>query len=213
MARAQYDYLGRVARSSAARPWRCRCVHGQTSLTRRGGPPWSPHSGFSLVELVMVVTIIGVVAAIAVPRMSNVANRAAENALQVTLTNVRKAIDLYFAEHDSYPGYDPGTSTPSDDEFVNQLLMYSNALGETQATRGSPFIFGPYLQSPFPTNPFNGLANVRVKATPADADPADGSVGWVAVLSHGFFGISATDAEFDRIGVERLDDKSRARAM
>ena len=53
-----------------------------------------------------------------------------------------------------------------------------------------------------PTNPTNGLATVKVKADPAEADPADGSVGWVAVLSHGYFGISASDADLDVIGVD-----------
>ena len=208
MLRARYDHLSRVRWSSAAWPYGRRCLHGQGSLTV---PPLRRRGGFSLVELVIVVTIIGILASIAVPRMSSVANRATENALQATLTNVRKAIDLYFAEHDSYPGYDPGTTTPNDDEFVNQLLMYSNALGETQATYGYPFIFGPYIRSPFPKNPFNGLAKVHVKATPADADPADGSVGWVAVLSHGFFGISATDSELDQIGIKDADRKSDVR--
>jgi len=50
-----------------------------------------------------------------------------------------------------------------------------------------------------------------VKAAPADADPAEGSVGWVAVLSHGYFGISATDSELDTIDTGSGDLKDIVR--
>lgn len=168
---------------------------------------------FTLVELVMVVTIIGIIAAIAVPRISNATSRASANALQATLTNVRKAIDCYYAEHGSYPGYTPNVGTPDDDYFVDQLLMFTNTKGETAATRAYPYIYGPYLRAPFPKNPTNQLDTVRVKATPAEADPADGSVGWVAVLSHGYFGISATDTDLVEVGIDEIKDKDAVRGL
>lgn len=170
-------------------------------------------SAFSLVELVMVVTIIGIIAAIAVPRMSQASSRAAANALQATLANVRKTIDCYYAEHGKYPGYTPGTTTPDNDAFVRQLTMYTNAAGQWNATYGNPYLYGPYLRQPFPKNPTNNLDTVNVKATPSDADPADGSVGWVAVLSHGYFGISATDTGLDEIGIDKPSLKDGVRAL
>lgn len=156
---------------------------------------------FSLVELVIVVTIIGIISAIAAPRMSSVTNRATANALEATLTNIRKAIDCYYAEHNSFPGYDPALGSADGTWFVNQLVMYTNRNGQTSATRTSAYIYGPYLRKPFPKNPANQLDTVHVKATTADADPAAGTVGWIAVLSNGDFGISATDAQLDDIGV------------
>lgn len=156
---------------------------------------------FSLVELVMVVTILGVLAAIAVPRMTSAATNAAGNALQATLANVRKAMDVYYAEHGRYPGYDPTTGLPNDDAFVDQLLMYTDADGKTNATSSHPFIYGPYLREPFPKSPVNGLDKVGVKANPGSPDPPAGSTGWIAVLSHGYFGINATDDELDDVGI------------
>ncbi len=169
---------------------------------------------FTLVELVMVVVIIGIVAGIAVPRMSSAATHASANAMQATLMNVRTAIECYYAEHNRYPGYDPaGTmgGSASGDHFVKQLLMYSDASGNSNATRSGMYKFGPYLRAPFPINPANNLATVHVKETRAAPNPADGSVGWVAVLATGDFGVSATDTQLDHLGVTEALGKAGAR--
>lgn len=154
-------------------------------------------TGFSLVELVVVVVIIGVIAAIAVPRISSAATGSEAHALQMSLANVRKAIDEYYAEHGKYPGYNPGTGAPADAAFVRQLTRYTDVDGNMQNAYGWPFIYGPYLRQSFPKNPINGLSTVKVKATPGTADPAAGTFGWIAVLSHGYFGIHATAVELD----------------
>ncbi len=160
---------------------------------------------FTLVELVMVVTIIGIVAAIAVPRMSTASQHAMATALQASMESVRTAIDCYYAEHDRYPGYDPANGSADGDYFIKQLTMYSNAAGQVSATPTGLYIYGPYLRKPFPMNPTNQLSDVYVKATPTDANPSKGSVGWIAVLSHGYFGISAEDVELDEIVIKPGD--------
>ncbi len=156
---------------------------------------------FSLVELVIVVVIIGIISAIAVPRISTAARGAKSEALMATLANVRKAVDVYYAEHGKYPGYRPGTTTPDNTQFIKQLMEYSSETGATNDVGTSIFIYGPYLRPPFPTNPLNNLSNVVVKATKAVADPAKGSVGWVAVLADGAFYISTTTAELNEVGI------------
>lgn len=161
----------------------------------------------------MVVTIIGIVAAIAVPRVSQASRNASANALQATLAGVRTAIDVYYAEHGQYPGYFPGTSTPDGVNFVKQLTYYSDASGATNKAYSSGFMFGPYLREPFPKNPWNNLSTVFVKATPAMADPADGSYGWVAVLSHGYFGISTSDQSLEQIGIIDINTKKEVRGL
>ena len=150
-------------------------------------------------------------AAIAVPRVSSGATSASVNALEATLTNVRKAIDVFYAEHGSFPGYNPGNGSPDGTWFTDQLLMYSDDKGNTNQARTAVYQFGPYIRAPFPRNPSNKLDTVHVKATGAAASPADGSVGWVAVLSNGDFGISATNVELDRIGIAKPIDKDGVR--
>lgn len=168
--------------------------------------PFLSHSksrrAFTLVELVMVVSIIGVISAIAVPRIANANVRASARALQATLTNVRKAIDCYYAEHDRFPGYNPSNGSTDNAMFAKQLLEYSDRKGFTNPTLTAPFLYGPYLRAPFPKNPVNKIDTVYVKAQRSSPDPGGGSsYGWIAVLSNGDFGIFATDAELDDIGM------------
>jgi len=159
----------------------------------------------------MVVVMIGIVAGIAVPRMSSTATHASANAIQATLMNVRTAIECFYAEHNRYPGYDPANGAANGDHFVKQLTMYSSVSGNSNATRSATYKFGPYLRTPFPVNLANSLATVYVKETRAAPSPADGSVGWVAVLATGDFGVSATDTQLEKVGVIEELGKAGAR--
>lgn len=162
-------------------------------------------AAFTLVELVMVVTIIGTIAAIAAPRMSGAASNSTRNALEASISHVRTAIDCYYAEHSRYPGYVVASGTPDGTAFVNQLTLFSDAKGNTNASSTSPYLYGPYLRAPFPTNPFNNLSTVHVKANLGSANPAPGSTGWIAVLSHGYFGINATAADFIKFKMNEVE--------
>lgn len=97
-------------------------------------------SAFSLIELVIVVVIIGIIAAIAIPRMSRGAVGANESTLTGNLAILRKALDLYAAEHN---GAFPTDSTT----IVGQLTTYTDGTGNVSATRVTPFIYGPYLKT------------------------------------------------------------------
>ena len=161
-------------------------VHQLDEQGCRGG-------AFSLVELVMVIAIIAVLGAIAVPKLSKASQRAQANALQSNLTNIRKAIDQYYAEHARYPGYDPANGNPDGDFFVEQLTLYSMPDGATGTQRDQDYRFGPYLSKPFPTSPTNGLSTVFVQATAADSVPKK-STGWYTCLENGNFGLNSTAA-------------------
>ncbi|MFT3785696.1 MAG: prepilin-type N-terminal cleavage/methylation domain-containing protein [Tepidisphaeraceae bacterium] len=95
--------------------------------------------GFSLIELVIVVVIIGILAAIAIPRLSRGTAGAADSALAGDLAVLRKALDLYAAEHN---GTYPAVST-----FSAQLTQYSDISGTTSATKTSTCIYGPYVRA------------------------------------------------------------------
>ena len=161
---------------------------------------------FSLVEMVLVVVIIGIIAAIAIPRMTQGSARARATALVETIDAVERAIDYYYAEHGRYPGYDPDTDAASDEMFVKQLLQYTDREGNVAASPSATYLYGPYLQRPFPTNPFNELATVKVKANHTGGTVA--STGWIAYLDDGEFEINATETQLESIYTKDLKDVS-----
>ncbi len=134
------------------------------------GPILSQRSrrAFSLIELVIVVVIIGIIAAIAIPRLSRGSEGAADAALIGDLAVMRSSIDLFSTEH---PGFPPLQAT-----FANQMLLYSDAVGNTNAAKGGAFIYGPYLRAipPLPVGARRGDNGIKVP-------PADGTAtfGWV----------------------------------
>jgi len=97
-------------------------------------------SGFSLIELVIVVAILGILAAIAVPRLSRGAAGATSAQLKSDLSVLRSSIELYYAEHNNV--------YPTVAGWNNQMVaQYSDELGNTNATKAPPFIYGPYLKA------------------------------------------------------------------
>ena len=60
----------------------------------------------------------------------------------MTLANVRKAIDCYYAEHGQYPGYDHTDGSPHNASFWKQLTFYTDENGRTSLTPGAPYLYG-----------------------------------------------------------------------
>ena len=124
-------------------------------------------SAFSLIELVIVVVIIGIIAAIAIPRMSRGAAGANDSNLTGNLAILRKAIDLYAAEHGGT--FPDGTSGAT---FTTALTAKTNADG---TTTGTP-IYGPYIRS-IPNCPVGSYKGSNVVLTSGTAGAAAG--GWL----------------------------------
>jgi prepilin-type N-terminal cleavage/methylation domain-containing protein len=150
-----------------------------THRTRRRG-------GFSLLELVIVIVFMGIVAAVAIPRMSRGSAGAADAALDGNLSVLRKAIDMYAAEH---PGSYPAVAT-----FVEQVTQYTNISGGTSDTKTATHIYGPYIRKipPLPVGSRKGNTTV--------AKNSGGSVGWQYNEDTGEINANATGAEADSSG-------------
>ena len=139
--------------------------------------------GFSLIELVIVVVIIAIIGAIAIPRMSRGAAGAADSALTANVSQIRKALDLYAAEH--------GGSFPTAASFVAALTTYSDSTGATNATKTATFIYGPYLRA-VPTLP----VGAEKGGTTVAAAAATG-VAWIYDATAGTVTANCADAEVD----------------
>lgn len=126
---------------------------------------------FSLIELVIVVVIIGTIAAIAIPRMSRGTAAAVDSGLANNLTLLRKAVELYRAEHGTYPTCDAlgGNRTT----IMVQLTQYTDVAGNTSSTRTAVHRFGPYLKA----IPKLGVTERRDRDRINTSD--GGSVAWI----------------------------------
>lgn len=125
-------------------------------------------AAFSLIELVIVIVIIGIIAAIAVPRMGTAAVTSKVATAAANLQTIRKAVDLFTAEHEGRsPNQDESGSPTNDAEPILQRL--------TAGPGSDGVIGGPYLKE-LPYNPFAASNTLR-----ADKDfltPSDGYA-WV----------------------------------
>lgn len=124
--------------------------------------------GFTLVELLIVVIILAILAAIVIPQFSSATDDTKEAALDSNLAALRNAIELYKAQHGSYPGdvaSNTGCATKgtgaadSGQAFIDHLLMYSDASGNTCAAGDTTYKYGPYLRKAVPSEPYNSLGN------------------------------------------------------
>ena len=147
--------------------------------------------GFSLLELVIVVVILGIIGAIAIPRLSRGAAGAADSALTSNLAVLRNAIDLYAAEHN---GDFPEVAT-----FSDQLLLYSDIAGNTNASADSTHIYGPYLRA-IPPLPVGTKAGKTGVAAAIGAD-----VGWVYDETTGEISAALPATEKDAADVAYAD--------
>jgi general secretion pathway protein G len=134
---------------------------------------------FSLIELLIVVTILGIIAMLVAPQFTSATGETRETALRDNLGKLRKQITLYRAEHNVLPGYPAGdeTAVPTADVFRDQMLLFTDASGNTNDTRSGTFKFGPYLDT-MPANPVTGLDTIRI-VTGSSAITPDNSTGWI----------------------------------
>ncbi len=155
-------------------------------------------AGFTLVELLIVVIIIAVLAAIVVPQFTSATIDAQEAALDANLAAMRSAIELYRAQHNNvYPGANvsnggtctvgvPGTGATGgaggQQAFMDQLLQYSNATGQTCTGADSNFKYGPYFRKGIPADSITGkgavAAEITVTAAGTPLAPAAATGGW-----------------------------------
>jgi prepilin-type N-terminal cleavage/methylation domain-containing protein len=153
-------------------------------------------AGFTLVELLIVVIILAVLAAIIVPQFSSATIDAKEAALDANLARMRSAIELFQAQHNGkYPGWvaTGGATCPgggnagtgalgSNQAFMDHMLMYSNAEGQTCSIGDTTFKYGPYLRKGIPHDSLTGkgsaVDDIVTSSTGATLAPGAPTGGW-----------------------------------
>jgi general secretion pathway protein G len=146
-------------------------------------------SAFSLIELVIVVVIIGIIAAIAIPRMSRGAAGANDSNLIGNLAILRKAIDLYAAEHG---GAFPDTTNG----VVAQLTGKSNADGTIS---GGTLLYGPYIRV-IPNCPVGSYKGQNTILTSGTAGSAAGGWLYITTVTNATIQANCKDTDLDAAG-------------
>ena len=100
--------------------------------------PHRPHirHAFTLVEILIVVVILGIIATIVIGIFNGTVADARAKALKDDLRNMRGQIQLYYHEHGTYPTLG---------SFAEQMVLYSDDVGNTSNTRTPLHRFGPYI--------------------------------------------------------------------
>ena len=128
---------------------------------------------FTLVEILIVVIILGILATIIIGAFANSTIEAGRNSLKSDLRAMRSALELYIAEHGTYPS---GTTVEQ------QLTQYTDASGATSATRTGTHTFGPYVLQlpPLPVGVEKGKSGITSLTYTAGFgwgyDPATGTL-------------------------------------
>lgn len=132
------------------------------------------YRGFSLVEVLILMVVVAILAATVLPQFTAANEDALESTLRQDLKLLRSQIELYKFQHNGqYPGHD--SIHPKD--FLNAMLMSSDADGLTGPINSKPF--GPYFIGQLPPNPYTGGQKVRIVDDVAAATPDDDPVeGW-----------------------------------
>jgi len=143
-------------------------------------------SAFTLVEILIVVIILGILATVIIGLFANTSADASANALKDNLRAIRSSLQIYIAQHGTYPALAT---------FESQMTQYSDSSGATSGTHDATHIYGPYIMGlpnlPVGTN--RGLATVTGMTYTA-------GYGWGYDPTTGAFKANLPDTDVDSDG-------------
>lgn len=125
-------------------------------------------SGFTIIELIVVIVVIGILAAITLMSYTGVQRRARDDHRVTDVSNIEKAMELYYSDNGSYP-----VPTGSTGSIINSGWYYS---GDNSWTMLSGLMLGSQAIDVLPTDPTN---------TPSPSVLSTGSYGYAVFVNNG----------------------------
>ena len=142
---------------------------------------------FTLVEILIVVIILGILATIIIGLFQNSTKDAAANSLKDNLRNVRGQLQLYLAQHGTYPSLA---------SFETQMTQYTDDTGGVSPTRTATHIYGPYILA-MPPQP---CGTNKGKTTVTSSSGYTAGYGWGYDPATGTFKANLPDTDLDPDG-------------
>lgn len=103
------------------------------------------------IEVAIVGVVLAVLAALVVPQLSEAGMNPRERELRSAMQIVQGQIEMYRLQHENrYPALK---------QFVEQMTLPTNSLGQIAAAENSSCDFGPYLRC-IPANPYGGRNDI-----------------------------------------------------
>jgi general secretion pathway protein G len=155
----------------------------------RNMPTATRRNAFTLIEIMIVIVILGIIASIVIAVFGNNVRDASGKALKDNLRSMRNQLELYSAQHGSYPSLA---------DFDRQMVLFSDRLGNTSSTRSAVYQFGPYILS-MPVLPI-GANKGKTGVTSLATYTAD--YGWAYDPISGKFQANLPDTDVDDDGVK-----------
>ena len=165
---------------------------------------------FTLIEMLIVIILLGILAMVIIPHIFSSIEEAKLNTLKSILSVERKAIELYYFQHNrTYPGannIDGGGFAKGDkgqaEAYLAQMFQYTDVNGAVSNLKDATHKYGPYLKGPETAkkNPYNNLYDLKIDSkkdniTERKSDDEKKQTGWKFYSVTGVF--MANDGDHD----------------
>ncbi len=153
---------------------------------------------FTLIELLIVILVLGILAMVITPHIFDSIEEAKLNTLKSSLSVERRAIELYYIEHNrTYPGANNidgggfGKGDSREEAYLAQMFQYTDVNGVVSNLKDATYKYGPYLKGPETAkkNPYNDLYDMKLDGKQMDIThrKSDGKTGWKFYTKTGVF--------------------------
>ena len=94
--------------------------------------------GFTLIEILFVIVVIAILAAIVLPRLTETATQARENACDANVANINTQIERYYFKEGSWPSQNLSEMVPP-----ATYDYFPDGLPDCPVTSGEPYEMDP----------------------------------------------------------------------
>jgi len=108
-------------------------------------------SGFTLIELLIVIAIVGIMSTLTIVSLDRAKSKARDARRLSDITQIQKALEVYYYSEDKYPDMDEGFCT-----YGLSSVVACNSLLSNPTTAWIPSLT-TYLEQPLPIDPINSL--------------------------------------------------------